>query len=81
MSKTIRVSDGFHELITAHKRDEETMEETLKRMVGGPDPRVLKERGIIGTADNERANAMRDAIERKRESGRDRRDGLREHVE
>lgn len=79
MSKTIRVSEGFHELVKAHKRSDETMEETLRRLVGGPDPEVLA--GIIGTPDEETATAVREAIERKRSRGRNRRQRLRERVE
>lgn len=78
MAKTIRVSDEFHELITAHKREDETMDEALKRMVGGPDPRIQQDLGIIGDVDDESAAAMQDAIDRKRDRGRDRRDDLRE---
>ena len=33
MVKTIRVSEEFHELVAAHKRSGETMEEALRRMV------------------------------------------------
>lgn len=76
MSKTIRVSEGFHELVKAHKHGDETMEETLRRLVGGPDPAVLAE--IIDTSNEETATEVRDAIERKRSRGRDRRHELRE---
>lgn len=80
MSKTIRVSEGFHELVKAHNRGGETMEETLRRLVGGPDPRVLRDRGLIG-GDEEAAEEMREAIERKREESGDRRAALRERFE
>lgn len=79
MSKTIRVSDEYHELIKAHKRDDETMEETLRRMTGGPDPRVLME--ILGPSDEETAETMREAIERRRAGGRQRRRELRERLD
>ena len=42
MVKTIRVSEEFHELVAAHKRSGETMEEALRRMVGGPSPKMLE---------------------------------------
>lgn len=78
MVKTIRVSDEYHEILTAHNRTGETMEETLRRLTGGPDPEVLAT--IVGTPD-ETATEVRDAIERKRERGRDRRRELRERFE
>lgn len=78
MAKTIRVSEEFHELVWAHKRDDETMEETLHRLIGGPDPAVLAE--IIG-GDDPTAEEMRAAINRKREHGRNRRSAVRERFE
>lgn len=38
MVKTIRVSEEYHAWLRAHKRDDETMEETLRRMTRGPNP-------------------------------------------
>lgn len=64
MAKTIRVSDEYHELLKAHNREGETMEQTLRRVSGGPDPRVLA--GIIAEDD---AARMTEAIEHLR--GRD----------
>jgi hypothetical protein len=79
MGKTIRVSEEFHEFVRAHNRDGETMEETLRRLTRGPDPEVLAD--IIGRGDEGAAAEMREAIERKRESGRERRERLRERFE
>lgn len=79
MSKMIRVSEEFHELIKAHRRDGETMEETLRRLLGGPSPEVLAE--AIAGGDDEAAAAMRRAIDEKRASGRERRAALRERFE
>jgi len=79
MGKTIRVSEEFHELVRAHNREGETMEETLRRLTRGPDPDVLA--GIIGGGDEQTAEEIREAIERRRESGRERRTGLRERFE
>ena len=78
MVKTIRVSDEFHEVLKAHSREGETMEETLRRVMGGPDPTVLAE--VIGT-DDETAEMVREAIETRRTRGRERRRELRERVE
>lgn len=79
MSKSIRVSEGFHKLVKAHKHSDETMEETLRRLVGGPDPEVLA--AIIGTSDEETATAVREAIERKRSPSWTRRRELRDLFE
>lgn len=79
MSKTIRVSEEFHELVRAHNQEGETMEETLRRLTRGPDPDVLAE--VISGGDEREAAALRDAIERKRERGRERRAETRERFE
>lgn len=79
MSKIIRISEGFYEVIEAHQRDDETMEETLRRLVSGPSPDVLAE--IVDGGDEEAAEEMRRAIEAKREQGRERRAELRERFE
>ena len=38
MVKTVRVSEEYHEWLTAHNKPNETMEETLRRMTRGPNP-------------------------------------------
>ena len=48
MVKTIRVSEEYHEWLSAHKKDDETMEETLRRMTRGPHPSDVA--GLIPTA-------------------------------
>lgn len=78
MVKTIRVSDEFHEVLKAHSREGETMEETLRRVMGGPDPAVLAD--VVGT-EGETADAAREAIERRRSRGRERRQEVRERFE
>lgn len=70
------MSDEFHEMVKAHKRREETMEETLRRLVGGPDPEV-----IAGLLSGEAAEDARAAIQRKRDASRERREELRERFE
>lgn len=62
MGKTIRVSDELHALIKAHNRNGETMDETLKRLVGGPHPEE-----VAGFLTTETADAIRAHIEAKRE--------------
>ena len=69
MVKTIRVSEEFHELVAAHKRKGETMEEALRRMVGGPSPEMLE--AALAGGDEEAAAEMREVIERGRERDRE----------
>lgn len=79
MTKTIRVSDSFHEVVSAHNREGETMEETLRRITRGPDPEVLAT--VLEGGDEEAAAEMREAIDAKRERGRERRRDVRERFE
>lgn len=78
MAKTIRVSEEFHEVLKAHNREGETMEETLRRLTGGPTPEVLAD--VVADGEHERTE-LREVIERKREQGRERRAALRERFE
>lgn len=78
MSKTIRISEEYHALLKAHNREGETMEETLRRLMRGPDPEVLAD--IVATDESE-GEELREAIARKRARGRERRAGLRERFE
>lgn len=61
MVKTIAVSEEFHEYLKAHKRDDETMEEMMKRLMGGPDPEHAA--GILSA---ETARKMREKVDEKR---------------
>lgn len=63
MSRIIRISSELHEFIKAHNREGETIEETLRRLVGGPHP----EDGA-GILSSETADAMRERLERKGEA-------------
>jgi len=76
MSKSVRVSDAFHEFIEAHNRDGETMEETLRRLVGGPHPDAVAE--IIS---DETAETMRKQIDTKADRDADGKQELRERFE
>jgi hypothetical protein len=73
MSKSVRVSESFHEFVKAHKRDDETMEETLRRLIGGPDPEEVA--GILSEAT---ATEMRTRLETKRDSDVDAKQELRD---
>lgn len=67
MVKTIRVSEEYHEWLTAHKRDDETMEETLRRMTRGPHPN-----DVAGLLTEEDAEEAKEAVDHLREHDRDR---------
>jgi len=60
MSKSVRVSEDFHEFVKSHNRDDETMEETLRRLIGGPP------REVAGILSSEMAEEMRERIEKRR---------------
>lgn len=76
MSKSVRISEEFHEFVMAHKREDETMEETLRRLIGGPNPK-----DVAGILSSETATAMRDRLENKRETDAKEKRGLRERFE
>ena len=76
MSKSVRVSESFHEFVKAHKREEETMEETLRRLIGGPNPE-----DVAGILSSETAEKMRDRLETKREPDVDAKRELRGRFE
>ncbi|ERH06949.1 MAG: hypothetical protein J07HN4v3_02575 [Halonotius sp. J07HN4] len=73
MVKTIRVSEAYHEWLRGHKRADETMEETLRRMTRGPDPSDVA--GLLSETEGEEAKA---AVQRLRDGDRDRFDAARE---
>jgi len=60
MSKSVRISEEFHAFIKAHKREGETMEETIRRLIGGPHPEDVA--GILST---DTAEAMRNRLDKK----------------
>ncbi|MDF9746539.1 hypothetical protein [Natrinema salsiterrestre] len=76
MSKSVRISEEFHEFVTSHKREDETMEETLRRLIGGPDPE-----DVAGILSSETADAMRDHLEDKRQRDVEDKRELRERFE
>ena len=67
MTKTIRVSDDFHGWVKAHNREDETMEETLRRLTRGPDPGDVA--GLLTAAE---ATDAKDAVDdlRSRDASR-----------
>ncbi|MFW6436686.1 MAG: hypothetical protein ACOCYZ_03540 [Halococcoides sp.] len=75
MSKSVRISEEFHTFVAAHNRDGETMEETLRRLVGGPHPE-----DVAGILSSETAEEMRERIAKRRSTGTRKAD-LRERFE
>ena len=73
MTKTVRLSDDFHGWIKAHKRDDETMEETLRRLTRGPNPSDVA--GLLTSAEAEEAKQavadLRDRDSDRLETARD----------
>lgn len=67
MVKTIRVSEEYHEWLSAHKEGDETMEETLRRMTRGPHPDDVA--GLLTEAE---AEGAKEAVTRLRGRDRDR---------
>lgn len=67
MVKTIRVSEEYHEWLRAHNRDDETMEETLRRLTRGPNPE-----DVAGLLTTDEAQAAKEAVRDVRGRDRDR---------
>jgi len=76
MSKSVRISEEFHEFVTAHKHEDETMEETLRRLIGGPHPE-----DVAGILSPEAAGTIRKNLETKRETDVESKRELRERFE
>jgi len=72
--KTIRVSEECYAWLRAHKRDDETMEETIRRMTRGPNPEDVagfltkdeaeEAKEASGTSETEIAAASRPLVRR-----------------
>jgi hypothetical protein len=76
MSKSLRISDELHEALVAHKRDDETLEETLWRLVAGPHPE-----DVAGILSDETAAEMRTRLGAKRRTNVEGKRELREQFE
>lgn len=70
--KTLRVSEEYHEWLSAHKKSDKTMEETLGRMTQGPYPS-----DVAGLLTEEEAGDAKAAVNRLRGRDRDRLDAAR----
>jgi predicted CopG family antitoxin len=71
--RTIRVSDEFYEWLESRQRDDESVEETLRRVVGGPHPSE-----VAGLLTPEEAEEMKEAVKRFRRSDSERKRRARE---
>ncbi|RJT04925.1 hypothetical protein D3261_08260 [Halococcus sp. IIIV-5B] len=67
------VSGEYYDYLEAQNRADETMEETLRRLTGGPDPDV-----VAGVLSEETATDIRERLEAKHETEIDGKDELRE---
>lgn len=76
MGKSVCVSETFHEFVKAHKQEGETMEETLRRLIGGPNPE-----DVAGILSEETATKVRNRLETKQESDVDTKQELRDRFE
>ena len=76
MVKTIRVSEEYHEWLSAHKEGDETIEETLRRMTRGPHPS-----DVAGLLTEEESEDAKEAVNRLRGRDRDRFDAARSAFE
>ena len=76
MVKTIRVSEEYHAWLSAHKRDGETMEETLRRMTRGPNPE-----DVAGLLTKDEAEEAKEVVKALRDRDRSRFEAAREAFE
>lgn len=63
MTKMIRVPDEYHAWVKAHKRDDETMFETLRRLTREPTPSELT--GILSSEEVERAREAAEGFDER----------------
>lgn len=70
-TKTVRLDEDTYELIEAHKREDETFSEAIRRLVGPPS--LLELAGILS---DEQAEEFREAVEESRETWDENREDL-----
>ena len=75
MSKNIRLSDDAYERLAAHKAEDETFSEVVLRLAG---ERSLLE--LAGILDDEEADALRDAVDERRERRHDDLEGIADEM-
>lgn len=59
----MRVSEEFHEFVKSHKREDETMEEAIRRLIGGPHPEE-----VAGVLSSDTAEELRRRLRDKEDS-------------
>lgn len=74
MVKTIRVSEDYHQWLSSHKRPDETMGETLRRLTHTPPP-------AEPVISDDQAAEMQEAIETLRERDRNRLSRVAENLQ
>ena len=74
MVKTIRVSEDYHTWLSSHKRPDETMGETIRRLTHAPPP-------VEAILTDDQAEDMQETISRLRESDRTRLSRVAESLE
>ena len=75
MSKSIRLSEDAYERLAAHKREDETFSEVVLRLAG---ERSLLE--LAGILNDEEADALREAIDERRERRSEELDGIADEM-
>ena len=73
MTKTVKLSEEYHSWVKSHKLEGETMEETLRRLTGGPHPEDVA--GVLSPLE---AESLKEAVKRQRDSDDDRKRRARE---
>ena len=73
MGKTIRVSEEFYSWLEARRRDDESMEDALRRLTRGPHPSE-----VAGLLTPEQAEEAKEAVDELRESDSERKRRARE---
>ena len=72
-SRSFRVSDHFHEYVATHNWEDETIEDTLRRLIGEPHPE-----DVAGILSDETADVIEERLEAKRHRDIDSKVGLYE---
>lgn len=76
MSKSIRLSEEAYERLEAHKREDETFSEVVLRLAG---ERSLLD--LAGVLSDEEADALREAVDERRERRRDELEGIADEMQ
>jgi len=72
MSESVRISEELRAFLEPRQRDDETMEETLRRLTRGPHPNE-----VAGLLSPEEAAELKESVKGIRRSDHDRKDRAR----